>query len=127
MKSLHTRHRAQSEMKTPGSCRGNGIVYARANRWGQKRPLGSLPIQIESCRKAMERDGVIEVLPPILDVASGMDFRRRGLRRLLRLAEEGRIGYVYVQRRDRLGRDVVKTLNLIVQLKELDVIVRSAS
>jgi DNA invertase Pin-like site-specific DNA recombinase len=125
MKTTSTKQRAHSEMKTSGSLRGNGIVYAGANRWDQESSLGSLPIQVESCREVMERDGVNEVQPPILDLSSGLDFSRRGLRELIKLAKQGRIGYVYTTGLDRLGRDLMKTLNLKYQPEELGVLVRT--
>lgn len=127
MKTLHIKRHAQPEMKKSSKLHKNGVVYARNNENGQKSPVNGLPIQVELCRRAMKQDGVNEAYPPISDVASGRDFERLGLKELLNLAKEGRIAYVYTTGLDRLGRDVVKTLNFIVQLKELGVVIRTIS
>jgi predicted site-specific integrase-resolvase len=88
MKSRRTQQRSQSEMKS-GNLPEKGVIYARSNKIGQKSSGHGLSAQVKLCRKAMKEAGVNEAHPPILDVASGLDYGRRGLRRLLRLAKKG--------------------------------------
>jgi DNA invertase Pin-like site-specific DNA recombinase len=97
-----------------------GVVYARA-----KENVYGLVSQILMCQEAMKNDMVEEVHPPIKDVASGKSLQRAGLEELQKLTKNRSIDYLYVTTIDRLGRDTVKTLQLLQSLKESGVIVKT--
>ena len=95
-----------------------GVIYGRVSKKEQKESGYSLPSQIRLLEGKMKRDGVVAVRPPIVDVESGRNFDREGLKELIRLAQSGSIDYVYVYDLDRLGRNVVETPYLMYKLKE---------
>jgi DNA invertase Pin-like site-specific DNA recombinase len=73
----------------------------------------------------MKNDQVEEVHPPIGDIASGKNHKRCGLQKLQQLAENRKIDFLYVSTIDRLGRETVKTLQLLKSLAEADVTVKT--
>jgi DNA invertase Pin-like site-specific DNA recombinase len=52
----------------------------------------------------MKRDMVEEVHPPITDISSGRNYKRPGLRELIKLAKDRSIDYLYVYDLDRVCR-----------------------
>ena len=97
------------------------VVYARANAFERY----SIHSQVRLCHAKMKNDQVEEVYPPIVDIASGKSHKRYGLRELQKLAENRSIDYLYVCTIDRLGREIVKTLQLLKILAEADVTVKT--
>jgi len=83
--------------------KGGGVaIYVRVSTHKQ-RDAGNLERQkqrlIEYCKKhGLVVDKVIE------DVASGINERRKGLKKLMRLAREGKISAIIVEYKDRLTR-----------------------
>jgi len=88
--------------KVPTSKRG--YVYARVSSAKQK---GDLARQIDDLKKAYPDHDVIH------DVASGVNFKRKGLQALLELVFTGMVSEVVVAHRDRLARlgcDLLETI-----------------
>lgn len=77
-------------------------VYARVSS-GKQAAAGNLERQRERLEQAAAARG-LQVAHVITEQASGLNERRRGLRRLFRLAEAGEIDVVLVEFRDRLAR-----------------------
>jgi DNA invertase Pin-like site-specific DNA recombinase len=100
-----------------------GIIYARVSTEEQQKSGYSIPSQIKLCREKMKIDGVEEVHEPIIDVDSGRDFERKGLKEVVELAYAKRFDLLYVLDLDRLGRHVAETPYLMWNLKENGVIV----
>lgn len=78
------------------------VIYARVSSIKQKRD-GNLDRQKDRLVNAAQEQGyrIVEV---IVEQASGINEKRRGLRRIFRLVEESRIDLVVVEFRDRLAR-----------------------
>ena len=74
------------------------ILYARVSSSKQKE-AGDLERQIEALRAHITDDGT-----RVEDVASGLNFRRKGLLRLLERVEAGDVARVVVTYKDRLAR-----------------------
>lgn len=77
-------------------------IYARVSS-GKQAEAGNLERQRERLEQAAAARG-LQVAHVITEQASGLNERRRGLRRLFRLAEAGEIDVVLVEFRDRLAR-----------------------
>jgi putative resolvase len=78
------------------------VVYARVSSVKQQRD-GHLDRQRERLLNAAQEQGY-QVVEVIAEQASGINEKRRGLRRLFRLAEAGQIDVVLVEFRDRLAQ-----------------------
>lgn len=103
------------------STKKRGIVYARVNRCEED----NLGAQILACQAKMKTDMVEEVHAPITDIGSGMNFERSGLEELQELAKSRSIDYLYISDLDRLGRNILKTLQILKCLKESNVTVEA--
>src|SRR5690606_22164372 len=80
------------------------ICYVRVSTIGQKEDLDR---QKEYMRRKYPKYEVIE------DIGSGINFNRKGLRRIIKLAIEGRINKLVVAHKDRLtrfGYDLIEDL-----------------
>lgn len=98
-----------------------GVVYARVNKCAQD----NLGPQILACQAKMKNEMVKEVHAPIIDIGSGTNFEKSGLEELQELARSGSIDYLYISALDRLGRDSLKTLQILKCLEESDVTVKT--
>jgi putative resolvase len=78
------------------------VIYARVSSLKQKRD-GKRDRQTERLLHAARERGS-RIVDVIAEQASGINAKRRGLRRIVRLAEESRIDLVLVEFRDRLAR-----------------------
>jgi len=78
------------------------VIYARVSSVKQKRD-GNLDRQKERLLEAAQERGY-RIVDVIAEQASGINEKRRGLRRIFRLVEESRIDLVFVEYRDRLAR-----------------------
>jgi len=76
------------------------VIYARVSSADQKEDLER---QIEVLRKFAEKEG-LEVLEIITDIASGLNRKRKGLKRLFELVKKREIGKVLITYKDRLTR-----------------------
>lgn len=96
--SLDSIHRLAGE-RSGGN---RAVLYARVSSIQQKRD-GNLDRQRERLAEAAEQRGyrIVEV---IAEQASGINERRRGLRRIFRRAEASQVDGVLVEFRDRLAR-----------------------
>jgi len=88
-------------------------VYARVSGHRQKTD-GDLDRQLKvlttHCRKHFKTRPLV-----FTDIGSGLNMKRRGLRRLLRLAQKGSIDTLFITHRDRLTRFGVDLLQRILQ------------
>lgn len=101
-----------------------GIIYARVNGSEKRKITRDLRKQVEVLRGQMKRDGVEEVEEPIKDVASGRNFKRVGLKRLLKLACARRIDCVYVSGLDRFGRRFIEPIRFLYLLRLQGVVIK---
>lgn len=62
-----------------------------------------------------------EVVGSSEDIGSGLDFERVGLSEIMKAAGEGKMDVLLVKKLDRLGRDIVKTLEFIRGLEQLSI------
>ncbi|MGY5852863.1 MAG: IS607 family transposase [Candidatus Thorarchaeota archaeon] len=88
-------------------------VYARVSGHRQKTD-GDLDRQLKllttHCRRHFKTRPVV-----FTDIGSGLNMRRRGLRRLLVLAQRGKIDTVLITHRDRLARFGVELIQRILE------------
>ncbi len=77
-------------------------VYVRVSIHKQKE-LGNLERQKERILNYCNENG-LEVVAIVEDVASGINEKRKGLKQLMRLAREGKVGAIIVEYKDRLTR-----------------------
>jgi len=77
------------------------IVYAREESSSHQKE--NLQRQVETLIEWANRQGY-KVDEVITDIASGMNFNRRGLKRLIELAEQGLVDTVIIAYKDRLAR-----------------------
>ena len=89
-------------LRQRGSSRERAAIYARVSSTRQVGS-GNLERQIERLRQVADARG-FDVAAVIAEQASGLNERRRGLRKLFRLAEAGEIDVVLVEFKDRLAR-----------------------
>ena len=80
--------------------RNKAVIYARVSSADQKEDLER---QIEVLRKFAEKEG-LEVLEIITDIASGLNRKRKGLKRLFELVKNREIEKVLITYKDRLTR-----------------------
>ena len=102
-----------------------GVIYARVNAsvasaYGSDN---SVERQISECKEKMKRDNVEEVHAPIIDVTSTKKAQNNGLMEVLKLAENGRIDYLYTSGLDRISRDSMVLLYFLFKLRGCNVIV----
>ncbi|MBC7093999.1 IS607 family transposase [Thermococcus sp.] len=76
------------------------VIYARVSSREQKEDLGR---QVEYLKNYCSSKGY-QVIKILIDVSSGLNENRRGLKQLFKLVESGEVGKVVVTYRDRLTR-----------------------
>lgn len=117
---LGTMHRNLISGQLP---QGRVAIYARVSGHRQKTD-GDLDRQLRTltkeCRKQYESSPLV-----FTDIGSGLNMKRRGLRRLLRVAKSGVIRTLIVTHRDRLARFGLELIERILEdynvfLKNLD-------
>ncbi|HEY9721538.1 MAG TPA: recombinase family protein [Oscillatoriaceae cyanobacterium] len=96
------------------------VVYARVSTEGQAREGVSLDAQVAMAREYCQRHGY-EYAGDYTDVASGRKDARPMLAQLLKDAKAHRFEMVAVYRLDRLGRSLVKTLQVVGDLSDTGV------
>ncbi|MEW5934028.1 MAG: IS607 family transposase [Bacillota bacterium] len=89
--------------EVPAPARRVVALYARVSSHDQKAK-GDLDRQVLRLREGARALGLPEPEHVITDVASGLSDKRRGLRRLMQLAQEGGVTDVVITYRDRLTR-----------------------
>ena len=104
----------------------NEIVMERKNyiyaRVSTRKQMDDLERQIEYIKSQREEYGTYEV---ISDVASGINFNRKGLSKLLDLCLQDSIGKIVVAHRDRLARFGFELIKSIVEKKGGELVVLS--
>lgn len=108
---------------------GKGIgaaAYVRVSTDRQAEKGFSLQDQALRLMDEARRLGVSH-LYKIADAGeSGTDFARKGLNKILELAGEGKIQYVLVTSLDRIGRDLIESLDYVRKLRTLGVKIMAA-
>jgi DNA invertase Pin-like site-specific DNA recombinase len=66
-----------------------------------------------------------EVVGSSEDLGSGLDFERSGLLKVMKAAADGEFGVLLIKRLDRLGRDMPKTMELLMEMDQLGIKVYS--
>jgi len=66
-----------------------------------------------------------EVVGSSEDLGSGLDFERSGLLKVMKAAADGEFGVLLIKRLDRLGRDMPKTMELLMGMEQLGIKVYS--
>jgi len=62
-----------------------------------------------------------EVVGSSEDIGSGLDFERTGLKEVMKAAADGEFDVLLIKKLDRLGRDTVKTLELLRVFDQLGI------
>ena len=62
-----------------------------------------------------------EVVGSSEDLGSGLDFERSGLLKVMKAAADGEFGVLLIKRLDRLGRDMPKTMELLMGMEQLGI------
>lgn len=62
-----------------------------------------------------------EVVGSSEDIGSGLDFERSGLKEVMKAAVDGEFDVLLIKKLDRLGRDTVKTLELLRGFDQLGI------
>lgn len=101
--------------------RKGAATYARVSSGEQVKHGYSLYAQSERLREEARRRGYTNIYEVVDAGESGTNFEREGLSKILRLASEGKIDAVFVTSLDRIGRDLIESLNYVRRLDELGV------
>lgn len=104
-----------------GKGRKTGIIYARVSSKAQAEEGHSLESMVDKLTKMAGEQEIDLPYEPILDVASTSKHVSKNLRKILKLAEEGKITHVLVISLDRIGRNPVESLYFVYTLRELGV------
>jgi DNA invertase Pin-like site-specific DNA recombinase/uncharacterized protein YlaI len=96
-------------------------IYGRVSSTEQAKYGYSLYDQVERLRDEARRRGYTDVYEVIDAGVSGTNFEREGLSKLLRLASERKIDTVFVTSLDRIGRNLIESLDYTQRLRELGV------
>lgn len=94
------------------------FIYARVSSSKQR---GDLERQVDDLKKAYPRHHVIS------DIASGVNFKRKGLRSLLDKSIKGMVGQIVVAHRDRLARLGFDLLEFVFEATGARIVVHSRS
>jgi putative resolvase len=98
------------------------IGYARVSSHGQKADLGRQAERLRSwCRDSLKGEAEI-----IQDLGSGLNYRKSGLRKLLRLISLGEFDHLVLTHKDRLLRFGSELLFELCQLRGIQVTVIEA-
>lgn len=96
-----------------------GIIYARVSSQAQEDNFNSLSNQVDRSVENVSNFDMELIDPPAKDGGeSGQDFDRPQIQRVKRLAEEGKISYVVVDRLNRIGRDAQKSFEFVSNLRQ---------
>lgn len=106
------RSQAQAERKA--------YIYARVSS-AKQRANGDLERQIQCMQEQFPEHGVIQ------DVGSGINFKRRGLNKLLRLVLQGRVSQVVVAHKDRLSRIAFDLIHNVLRECKVELLVQGDS
>lgn len=95
-------------------CRIDAPEDAHGRLKGQKKELFDYAEQMD-----------FEVVGSSEDLGSGLDFERSGLLEVMKAAADGEFGVLLIKRLDRLGRDMPKTIELLMGMDQLGIKVYS--
>ena len=106
---------------------GLGVaLYARVSTDRQAERGFSIQDQKERLKAEAERLKASRVFEVVDAGESGTDFGRKGLSEVLDLAKEGKIQLVLVTSLDRIGRDLIESLDYVRKLRGLGVKIMAA-
>ena len=101
---------------------GTGVaLYLRVSTDRQAEKGFSLKDQEERLRAEAERLKATRIYPIVDAGESGTDFNRKGLNEILELARGNNIQYVLVTSLDRIGRDLIESLDYTRKLRDFGV------
>jgi DNA invertase Pin-like site-specific DNA recombinase len=109
---------------TVSSISKKALIYARVSSSKQTNDddddqddhydEGSIDGQIEELKDILQKKGLELAHDPIIDKAqTGTDFDRDGIRKVFKLAQRDEVGYLLVEKIDRIGRSAPETLYFI--------------
>ena len=90
------------------------VIYARTACYNKK----ALTWQVQVLQGLAANLG-LNVTHIIRETASGLDFERPGLNKLMRLAKQHEIDTILMTNLDRIGRDALKVLAVLEELDKL--------
>ncbi|MFC6838389.1 recombinase family protein [Halomarina ordinaria] len=89
------------------------LIYVRVSTLRQVTDGESLERQLQNLRKLAREQGYEVVFEIVDDGETGTDFRRAGIRRVLKLARSGKFDVLVVNDVSRIGRNAPETLYLL--------------
>lgn len=101
-------------------------IYMRVSTDRQAEKGFSLQDQERRLNEEAKRMGASRIYPISDPGESGTDFTRKGLNEILELAKQGKIRFVLVTSLDRIGRDLVESLDYVRKLRVLGVKIKAA-
>jgi len=93
------------------------VTYARVSSNDQKEDLKR---QSEELKKYCEKEK-IEKIEEIKEIGSGINYKKRGLKKLIRWIIEGKVKRIVLGYKDRLLRFGIEILEQICELKEVEI------
>ncbi len=120
----HRRYRLLDAQRTLGiePRKGLTLAYARVSSHDQKPHLVTQAARLRNCCQEQGWDG-IEVLE---DLGSGLNYRKKGLNRLIQLVLTGQVSRLVVVSKDRLLRFGAELLFSICKAHRVEVVVLDA-
>lgn len=98
------------------------VLYARVSSKKQQN-LGNLDRQVERLQK-FAQEQQYTVIATITDVGSGLNEHRKGLQRLLRMADAQQMRFIIIESRDRLARFGYEYLEHIFSINTITIVTK---
>jgi predicted site-specific integrase-resolvase len=95
------------------------VVYARVSSNDQKKDLER---QIEGLENYCKGNDINEI-EIIKDIGSGINYNKRGIKKLIRMIVEGKIARIVISFKDRLLRFGLEMLEQLCELKDVEIVV----
>jgi predicted site-specific integrase-resolvase len=95
------------------------VVYARVSSNDQKKDLER---QIEGLENYCKGNNIKEI-EIIKDIGSGINYNKRGIKKLIRMIVEGKIARIVISFKDRLLRFGLEMLEQLCELKDVEIVV----
>lgn len=101
------------------------VLYARVSSKKQQN-MGNLDRQVERLQ-TFAQEQRYTIVATITDVGSGLNEQRKGLQRLLRMAEAQQMRFIIIEFRDRLARFGYKYLEQIFRMSNIIVVTKEGT
>lgn len=99
------------------------IIYARVSSNEQKQDLERQTKELENYCK----DNQVEKIEVIKDIGSGINYNKRGLKKLIRRIVEGSVRQVIISFKDRLLRFGIEILEQLCQMNNVEIVTVNSS